>query len=85
MLASATLLALWGVIIVARRRAARRAAEAAEARARARRRPIPVVSSNLRGQPARGPDRVRDLWAETAAGSPRPDPVTPLTSAGTDG
>jgi len=85
MLAGVTLLALWGVIIAARRRAARRAAEDAEARARARRRPIPVVSSNLRGQPAREPNRGRDLWEEAAGDSTGPSPVVPLSASRRDG
>ena len=86
LLAGVTLLALWGVVRVARRRAARRAAEAeAEARARARRRTVPVVSSNVRGQPARSSAGGRDLWTETAAGSPRPDAAPPLSPTGTDG
>lgn len=71
MLAGAALLALWGAVTLARRRAVRRTAEA-EARSRARRRTtVPVVSSNLQGQAARGPSRERDLWVETAA-DPRP-------------
>lgn len=82
MLAGVTLLALWGVIIAARRRAARRAAEA---RSRARRRPIPAVSSNLRGQPAREPNRGRDLWEEAAADSTGPSPVAPLSASRRDG
>jgi hypothetical protein len=55
MLAGVTLLAFWGVIRAGRRRSERQAGEA-EARARARRRTVPVVSANLRGQPAAGPD-----------------------------
>jgi len=73
MLAGAALLALWGAVTVARRRALRRAAEA-EARARARRRSVPIVSSNLHGQAARGPSRERDLWVETAADPRSPEP-----------
>jgi len=84
MLAGVTLLALWGVIRAGRRRAERRAAEA-EARARARRRTVPVVSSNVRGQPARSSAGGRDLWAETTAGSSRPDPTPSLSPTGTDG
>jgi len=75
LLAGAALLALLVVMFVARRRAARRAADAeAEARARARRRPLPVVSSNLRGQSARPPAMDRDLWVETAVDPPREVP-----------
>jgi hypothetical protein len=70
MLAGAALLALWGAVTGARRRAVRRAAEA-EARARARRRTVPLVSSNLHGQAAMRPGRERDLWVETGA-DPRP-------------
>jgi hypothetical protein len=83
MMAGVTLLALWGVIRAARRRAERRVAEAA-ARARARRRTVPVVSSNLCGQPARHTDGLGDLWEETTAGSPRPGPP-PLTPTAPDG
>ena len=46
------LLAAWGAIIVARRRAARRAAEL-QARVRARRRNVPVASANVRGLEAK--------------------------------
>jgi hypothetical protein len=75
MLAGAALLALWGAVTVARRRAVRRAAEAeAEARARARRRTVPVVSSNLHGQAAQGPGRGRDLWVEAGADRRSPEP-----------
>jgi hypothetical protein len=44
-----------------RRRALRRAEEV-RARARARRRRVPAVSANVRGQPSGG----TDLWAENA-------------------
>jgi hypothetical protein len=72
MLAGAALLALLILVRVAQRRAARRAAEAeAEARALARRRSLPVVSSNLRGQLARPPGTDRDLWAESSAARTR--------------
>ena len=85
MIAGVTLLALWGVIRAARRRAKRRVAEAvAVARARARRRTVPVVSSNLRGQPNRRTDGLGDLWEETTAGSTRPGPP-PLTPTAPDG
>lgn len=46
--AALAILAAWAVVIVARRRAVRRAA-AERARLKARRRKIPVVSANLRG------------------------------------
>jgi hypothetical protein len=72
MLAGAALLALLVAIVVAHRRAARRAADAeAAACARVRRRPVPVVSANLRGQLAQPPGTDRDLWAESAAARPR--------------
>jgi hypothetical protein len=59
------LLAIWGAAMLARRRAARRAA-AREARVRARRRKVPVVSANVRGLPG----NETDLWVqETQAAS----------------
>jgi hypothetical protein len=64
-LSMATLLALvaaWGWVIAARRRAARRAAEM-RARQRARRRRIPTVSANVRGLPG----EQQDLWARESA------------------
>lgn len=84
MLAGAAMLALLA-FVVARRRAARRAADAdaeAEARARARRRPVPIVSANLRGQLARPAGNDRDLWNETAAAPARDAP--PLGIARSD-
>jgi len=60
-LAVVLLFAAWGAVRTARRRAARRAAEAEE-RARARRRRVPEVSANLRGQA-----RANDLWDQQAA------------------
>jgi len=46
--AALAILAAWPAVIIARRRAVRRAA-AERARLRARRRKVPVVSANLRG------------------------------------
>jgi cytochrome c-type biogenesis protein CcmH/NrfF len=63
MLAVVVLLVALGVVVTGRRRAARRAAEA-EARTRARRRRLPEVSANLRGQTTAS----ADLWREDAAG-----------------
>lgn len=78
-LAGVALLVAWGVIVAARRRAARRAAEA-EARARARRRRLPVVSANLRGQS----DGPRDLWQDEAAVARRRESAAPVASPGPD-
>lgn len=63
--AGVVLLACWVGVARMRRRAARRAAEA-KARARLRQRRVPLVSSNVRGQPAHRPDIWREQ-AETAA------------------
>jgi len=63
--AGIVLLGCWVGFVGARRRAARREA-AAKARARARHRRVPLVSSNVRGQRARKPDIWRDE-AEIAA------------------
>jgi len=60
------LLAVWGAIVLARRRAARRAADR-EARARARRRKVPVVSANVRGLPG----NETDLWVQETQASSR--------------
>jgi hypothetical protein len=46
--AALAIVAAWAAVIIARRRAVRRAA-AERARLRARRRKVPVVSANLRG------------------------------------
>jgi hypothetical protein len=59
--AGAVLLACWAGLAGARRRAARRAAEA-KARARSRQRRVPLVSSNVCGQPTQRPD----IWREQA-------------------
>ena len=59
--AGIVLLACWAGLAGVRRRAARREA-AAKARARARRQPVPLVSANVRGQPAHKPD----IWREEA-------------------
>jgi hypothetical protein len=59
--AGSVLLACWIGFAGARRRAARREAEA-KARARARRQRVPLVSANVRGQPAHKPD----IWREEA-------------------
>jgi hypothetical protein len=59
--AGGVLLACWIGFAGARRRAARREA-AAKARARARRQRVPLVSANVRGQPAHKPD----IWREEA-------------------
>jgi hypothetical protein len=64
--AGAVLLACWVGLAGARRRAARREAEA-RARARARRARVPLVSSNVRGQPTRKPD----IWREQAESAAR--------------
>jgi membrane protein implicated in regulation of membrane protease activity len=69
-LAAVVVLVALGAIVAARRRAARRAAEA-EARARARRRRLPVVSSNLRGRATVS----GDLWKDDAAGITASDPA----------
>jgi hypothetical protein len=53
------LLVVWLGLVGARRRAARREAEA-RARARARRNRVPLVSANVRGQPA----QKHDIWRE---------------------
>jgi hypothetical protein len=57
--AAILLLAIWCAVVLARRRAARRAAER-EARARARRRKVPVVSANVRGLH----EDETDLWVQ---------------------
>jgi len=58
-LAAGVLVVLALAIYTARRRAARRRAEA-RARQLARRRRVPLVSANLRGRPASKPD----IWRE---------------------
>jgi hypothetical protein len=70
MLAAVGLLVALGVIVAARRRAARRAAEA-EARVRARRRQFPLVSSNLRGRTVAS----QDLWEDDATEITVSDPA----------
>jgi hypothetical protein len=65
----AALLLLVGSLVAAgaaRRRAARRRAEEI-ARARARRRKVPVVSANVRGLPSGEPD----LWVDERNPTPR--------------
>lgn len=57
--AGTVLFACWLGFAGRRRKAARRAA-AARARLRARQRRMPLVSANVRGQPARKPD----IWRE---------------------
>ena len=57
--AGGVLLACWIGYAGARRRALQRKAEA-KARARARRQRVPLVSSNVRGQPTRKADIWRD-------------------------
>lgn len=59
--AGIVLLACWAGFAGVRRRAAQRDA-AAKARARARRQRVPLVSANVRGQPAHKPD----IWREEA-------------------
>jgi hypothetical protein len=59
--AGGVLLACWIGFAGARRRAAQREARA-KARARARRQRVPLVSANVRGQPAHKPD----IWREEA-------------------
>jgi phage protein D len=68
-LSIAALLLLVGSLVAAgsaRRRAARRRAEK-QARARARRRKVPVVSANVRGLPSGEPD----LWVDDRNSTPR--------------
>jgi hypothetical protein len=65
----AALLLLVGSLVTAgaaRRRAARRRAQE-QARARARRRKVPVVSANVRGLPS----GESDLWADDRNSTPR--------------
>lgn len=65
-LAGIALLAAWGAMLGARRRATRREAET-RARARARRQRVPLVSANLRGLPT----VESDIWQETLEASAR--------------
>lgn len=65
-LVGALLVGAWLGLAGARRRSARRAAEA-RARARARRSRVPLVSSNLRGQSSQVPD----IWREEREASTR--------------
>jgi hypothetical protein len=65
-LAGVALLAAWAMLLVGRRRAMRRAAEA-RARALARRQRVPLVSANLRGQPT----VKSDIWQETLEAAAR--------------
>jgi hypothetical protein len=67
--AGVSLLALWVVVVIGRKRAERRADEA-RSRAQARRVRVPVVSSNLRGQSMAPPD----LWHESAGAAERGGP-----------
>jgi hypothetical protein len=64
------LLVIWVGLVSARRRAARREA-AARARARARRNKVPLVSANVRGQPAQKPD----IWREEQDAAAREEGV----------
>jgi hypothetical protein len=68
--AGAALVAVLAGVVVARRRAARRA-EDARARARARRNRVPLVSANVRGQSA----QKQDIWREEVEASSRPERV----------
>jgi hypothetical protein len=68
--AGAVLLAAFAGLVVARRRAARRAAQA-RARARARRNRVPLVSANVRGQSA----QKTDIWRDETEAPPRSERV----------
>jgi hypothetical protein len=68
--AGIVLLACWVWLAGVRRRAAQREA-AAKARARARRQRVPLVSANVRGQPAHKPDIWREETEGASQGRPR--------------
>jgi hypothetical protein len=81
--AGVALLALWLAGAAARRRSGRRAerrADEARARAQARRPPVPVVSSNLRGQSA----AAQDLWQAASRAAEPADAPAPADASAPD-